>query len=720
MNTYPHALPTDPYSRYSSEVGDNDIGAIIKILQDRHHIIWIFVAIFVALSTVYVLKLQPHYSASAQIMLTSPDTPKRPNNIQSLLNTVLLDGSDLLSQIQIMQSPDVVEQLVVDQQLYRDPEFGGSKSIEDFYLLSKDHQRSFINRVRQKLSITALSGTSIVNVEFRSIDPIKAASIANAYIDVYAKTEQTKLDEQSHSALNWLVERLNDLKAEVFEAETALEKARAKNELGGSNAEDTRLERIEYLNKSLSKAQEDLAKTKSVLEAAEKAYKTDGRIDTIPSFIGDRLMENLKSIESGLVRKKAILEETYGPNHPQMIALRAEFLAFQAKVKEEMERYVETHRKRKYILEGQIDLIQKQINDYKASYQEDSGQRVKIRNLKTQAETARALLNSFTKSYMETLQSLNVDKHPIRVVSRATPPHISDMPQKTLIILLSGFSGFFLGVLIALILERVQNTIQTPRQLERLSGFPVYSLIPKIRLAKGQKIIDYLMDHATSPIAESVRSLFTSLQLRDPHTKEGARVVTMTSTYANEGKTTNAIWLATVAAQSGKKVLVIDGDMRRPSLHKMYGIGNAKGLTDYLSDRLPLDDVIYKNHASGVHLMTAKAVPTHALVLLASDRMTSMMRKLRDIYDLIIIDSPTSLIFSDARVLAKLSDKTLYIVEWKKTDRDDLKESLKHFADMDYNEMAVILNKIDPRKILHMSKKEMAYMNYLNMSFRKK
>jgi capsular exopolysaccharide synthesis family protein len=202
----------------------------------------------------------------------------------------------------------------------------------------------------------------------------------------------------------------------------------------------------------------------------------------------------------------------------------------------------------------------------------------------------------------------------------------------------------------------------------------------------------------------------TIIDIRNPRLKAGGRVITVTSTHTSEGKTTNVVWLAAIAAQAGKKVLVIDADMRRPSVHKKFGIGNSRGLVDYLSNRLPLDETIYKKDGSNVHVMTSKAIPTHALTLLTSERMDSLIRRVREDYDLVILDGPTSHLFSDSLVCAKLSDKTLFVVEWKKTKRDQIVETLKQFKEINYKDIALILNKVDEKKILKIRKQDMAYL----------
>ena len=347
------------------------------------------------------------------------------------------------------------------------------------------------------------------------------------------------------------------------------------------------------------------------------------------------------------------------------------------------------------IEQRQIEVLQKKIEEYQQSYQGDSSKRLKIKNLQTEANTSRSLLNSFMASYLESVQALNIDKKPIRIVAPALPPTISTVPNKTLIALLSGITGLFLGMFIALVMERVQNVVQSAAQLENLFKLPVYITLPKVKKVGKDNSVDYLNNFPESRLAELIRSLFISLQLREPHSKSGARVVSVTSTEKQEGKTTIATWLAMTAVSSGKKVLMIDGNMRDPSVHKFYNLGNAKGLADYLSDRLPLDETIYKKHPSGVHIMTSKAIPTHALTLLSGERMEILMRRVRDMYDLVIIDCPTAKVYADSRMIAHLSDKLFYVVEAKKVKRDHLRGVVKQFTDMNFKNLAFILNKND-------------------------
>lgn len=705
------SLMVDPYSRYSAEMSGNDIALIFKILKDRKKIIAASIVIAVFCAMVYFSQLKITYVATTKVMVTPTNTGvKRSNFLQSLLTTGRLDSGALLSQIQIMRSPDVIKQLIIDQEIYKNRDYGGAPEFNSFEEMSDTRQRAIIDNVMSRLTIATVAGTAIVDISFESDNPADASKIANAHPEAYAMNERQKAQAQAQMATDWLAERLEVLEEDVRKAEMALENAREENNLTLSQNNDVRLNQIELLTQELSKVEARYAETQAILELIAQARVDNKRLDAIPSFLTDRLAENLKFTESGLVRKRAMFAEKYGPNHPEMQALNAEFAAFQEKLSEEINVFAESLVNQGLIQQSKIRELNAKIEEYRESYKGDSEKRLIVRNLQTKANTSRTLLNNFMGSYLESLQNLNIEQNPIRVISKAGIPRAPAMPNKFLILFLSGVTGMFIGIFIALVLERIEDTIQSPEQLEKITDLSVYASIPLVKITKGQTASDYLLANPGSILAELMRSLYVAMTLRDPHQKSGGRVVTVTSTYANEGKTTTGLWLAMTAVQTGKKVLIIDGDMRRPSLHKAFGISNNRGLADYLSNRLPLDDTIYKNDASHVHIMTSKAIPTHALTLLSSERMETLIRRVRDDYDLIIIDAPTSHMFSDARVCAKLSDKTLYIAAWKQTKRDDLRHTIKQFTDMNLSNMSLVLNKVDEKSILKMCKEDMLYM----------
>jgi succinoglycan biosynthesis transport protein ExoP len=701
---------SNSFSRYSIETGNNDIAAVLNILYERKYIILLFFLLGFFLSYLYVFQAKEQYSASAKIMLSQTNTASRTGSaLQTLLSTGKLDIADLLSQIEVIKSPEILAELIKDQKLFLDPNFAGSSVFNNYDEITTGRQRAIINSVKNNLSITPVLGTSIIEISMKSGSLKKAADIINALIKVYGQKEIERNQKKAEFASDWLAERLEILEEEVRDAEIALENAKEENNLNLASSDDSRLIRIELLTKELSIAQGEKAETEATLGAIKKARSNNLRMDAIPDIVSNKVIENFKFEEARLLKRKAMLEERYGPKHPEMIAFSAEFKGFRERLKSEIETIYLMLGNQVKIDDRRIEGLNNAIAKYRDSYKGDAEQRLKIRNLRTSADTSRALLSNFTKSYLESLQNVKMDRNPIRIIAEAVPSPSPIYPKKSLIVVLSSITGLFLGIFIALVMERIQNTIQTPQQIEKLTSLPVFGLIPKTRFSKHNEASQYITENPASLLSELVRTLFTTIQLRKPHHKNGGRVITLTSTLSGEGKTTTSIWLATIAAQNGKKVLILDADMRRPSLHKAYGIGNSKGLVDYLSDRLPLDETIYKKHPSGVHVMTGKAIPTHALTLLNSERMDTLLRRLKDDYDLIIIDVPTALIFSDALVMAKQSDHTLYVVEANSTKIPDFIDSVKKFTEMGYKDLSFVLNKVEDKKLNRYMKKIIHY-----------
>jgi len=679
---------------------NNDIADIIHIFTNRKYLILIFVMVGAFLSYFYVSNIQEQYESRARVMLTNPSLDGKPSNaLQTFFSTGKLDVADLLSQIEIIKSPAIIQKLAVKNNLFQDPEFAGSLSFNTFNDIPIHRQRAIINRITRHLSITPVLGTSIIEVQMKTRDPVKSAEIVNALIDVYRTNEVERLQNEAHKQSNWLAQRLEKLEDQAKSAEITLEHAKEKNNVNMIKSDDSRLVKIDYLTQELLHAQAAQTQTQATLKAIEEARKNNRPIDAIPDILNNKVIEDLKSEDGKILKREGFLKQRYGVNHPAMVEFRAELKGFKNRLNQEIETIYDTLKNKLIIEEKRLEGLNEKIAQYRTSYQNDKEQRLEIRNLETSANTARSLLNNFTKSYLESLQNLKLDNNPIRVIVSAIPNHAPVHPKKSLIIVLSTITCFFLGLFVALILERIKNTIQTPHQIETMTGRPVYGILPKARMTKKQTSSDYILDNPVTLPNELVRSLYTNIHLRSPHKQTGGRIITLSSTLPSDGKTNTAIWLATTAAQNGDKVIIVDMDMRQPSLHKAYKIGQSKGVVDYLSDRLPLDDTIYKKHRSGVHIMTSKAIPTHALTLLNSERIEILLRRLKDQYDTIIIDSPTTYVFSDAFILSKLSNDTLYVVESERTKIDEFMLNVRQFADMGCENLGFVLNKVDNKQI---------------------
>jgi succinoglycan biosynthesis transport protein ExoP len=701
-------------SQFSSDSADNDIAIIVNILMERKAIIIGFCLAAMVLSFLYVSRIKPQFVSSTEILVNSAPRSNSASIIQSFLETGALDIVELRSHVEMLKSPGMVRQLIVQKTMYTDNEIAGSQTYDSFDSAPLAIQQRMVRNVIKRLAVKPVIGTAIIEVSYRSANPIKAAQIANDLIEVYSNAEIDEKRNKIQQAIAFLETRLDELRAEVIETESRLDDARSESTIDNENARDMRLTQIELLSKQLAGTQGDYIELQAAMAKLNRADNAGLSYGNIIDGMDNRVIVAHKTKLASLEQGRANLGQRYGLNHPSMKANAREIKSVKGDIRAEIVAMTDAVRTELQIARKNVNALSKEIESYRQSYQGDSQNRRAIRDLETELEGVRNSYNSFLTSYRDAVHSLNIPNSNIQVVSAAVPPIAPAYPKVKLIVLLCAITGLFMGVFFALVLEKLQNVFQSVGQIEKITGIPVYGVLPKAKKFKNNNPAEFIAAHTASGLAELVRSLYTALKLRDPKKKSGGRVVTVTSTLPDEGKTTISVWLATVAARHGDKVVIVDADMRRPSLHQKYDIGNARGLPDYLSDRLPLEDVIYDKHVSGVHLMTSKAIPTHALTLISGERMESLIRRLRDMYDLVIIDAPTSLIFSDARMMATLSDKTFYIVEWKKTRRDVLMSSVKQFTDMGYSDMAFIMNKANMSEYAPGYATDMAYLYQTN------
>jgi len=401
----------------------------------------------------------------------------------------------------------------------------------------------------------------------------------------------------------------------------------------------------------------------------------------------------LKREEAALLQKHSDLSTRYGEKHPAIISLNAELAELRMKIETEAAAALKTLRSEASVARAREAALQAEI-DALSGVQGGGYDLVHLAELEREAESNRLIFETFLATYKKSHEQEELQEAEARVLSYATPPLHPSYPNKMLLLSLASALSLFVGMAGAFLIEKLDNTFRSAGQLERLGRYPCFALIPEVAGLKGAASADFILSKPASSAAESVRTLRTVMNLRGANGQK-PKVVSITSALPGEGKSTLAGWLARVAAKAGERVILIDADLRRPSLHKNFGQNNEASLVEYLSGKASLTDIIYKDKATSLHVLFGKSLPGSALDLISSQKMADMMESLRQAYDLVIIDSPACLAVSDARVLAKLSDQSLYVVGWDKTPRDIVLGGVKQFADMGYGPLAFVLAGVD-------------------------
>jgi len=664
--------------RARTHVSGNDFASLVRGVWRRKSVPLLGFLVGAAIGLAGLLVTPPLYSASARIMIGSHG-----------------DGMGMLrSEMEIIESTPVLSKVAGVLNLYKDHRFTKPNILET--AMHQDMEENAVrDRVLRRLAgmvhVSAVEGTNIIDMTVRHPVPDRAAQIANVVLSSYQERKNDERFEQSRQFSAWMGKHLEEIKAQAEDARKKLEDFQVSNSVVPQGMVDTTAERAQNITKEIERTHAQIASLEArLVQEAKRGGK----------FAEPR--GRLKALEAQL----AEMATRYGEKHPKILGLKAEIARVRSASSGRTGALSDTQ-KQIDAAKDRLLALRVQVNDMAADYDTQSGMQLKRRTLESEVLATQHLYENMAVKYQDLQAQTEWQDGGMKVVSMATIPSKPDQMQRFLVVLLLGGLGF-LGGLAAVFIRVLWSTgFNTLSQLENMTGYPVFATIPAVD-SRGSAVHHSIIKNPAALLAESLRSLRVSLRLR---TADGVRrrVIAMTSTLPSEGKTSLAVMLAIVAAKSGERVIVVDCDLRRPSLHKAFGIGNARGLQDYLSDKSGLDETIYRKDPSGVHLITTKAVPSYSLTLLTSGRMEKMIANLREQYDLVILDTPSSLAFADSRLLAHMVDQTLYVVAWNKTRRDSAIVSLKAYADMGYTDLALVLNKVNLEEYLRDSASAVIY-----------
>jgi capsular exopolysaccharide synthesis family protein len=403
----------------------------------------------------------------------------------------------------------------------------------------------------------------------------------------------------------------------------------------------------------------------------------------------------LREQEAQLDRKVAELASEYGAKHPRMINARAEMRDLRDKIEGEVNKIVQSFRNKVSVVRARensllesLDLLQQRVAELNSS-------EVQLRALQREAKANRDLYETFLSRFKETSTQEDMQQIDARIITRADLPSAPSFPNKRMIIALVFVSSIFLGIVLAFAMEHIDHGFRSMEQIERLIGAPALGLVPAVGKSKGAPE-KYAVEKPTSMLGEAVRTIYTALVLSNVDTPP--RVVLVTSALPKEGKTTTALLLGRLYAMLGKRAIIIDTDLRRPQVHLKLDLPEAPGLVELLTGKATPEEVIRKDEASGADVIVAGKAGPNAAELLSSDRLKSLLSKLGEYYDLVVLDSPPTMAVADARVLAHIADRTILVIRWAATRREIAAMAVKHILDAGGTLAGIVLSRVNIRK----------------------
>lgn len=414
-------------------------------------------------------------------------------------------------------------------------------------------------------------------------------------------------------------------------------------------------------------------------------------------MLQSQLIQRLREQESQVARELAELRTQLRQGHPRYALKESELTDLREKISDEIGKIGTNLRNEVEIARVRVQNLQRAVSDLDGTLRGQSEAQVRLRQLESDARSERDLYERLRDRFRETgvQEDGDLTLPDARVISYAVPPEYPSYPNKRVIVAFVFIVAAALGVMLVFVVEHMDAGFRSVKQLERFTGLPAIAVLPKAAGGRAgpQGLV---LEKPNSAFSEAIRSLRTALLLSD--VDHPPRSVLFTSSVPGEGKTTTALAVARASARAGQRVILVDTDLRHPSLHYAVGVPNDSGLVSVLSGEARLEDVIEIDPRSGMHFLTAGPPAPNPPDLLGSARMHQVLARLRDAYDLVILDTPPVLAVSDVLVLLRQTDKCVFIVRWGKTHRDAAVSALRQLLDGGGDLVGTALSHVDVKK----------------------
>jgi capsular exopolysaccharide synthesis family protein len=409
----------------------------------------------------------------------------------------------------------------------------------------------------------------------------------------------------------------------------------------------------------------------------------------------------------------ADLSNKYGPRHPKILDMQAQKTNLGAKINEEVQRVVVSKKNEVEAAQSHVGSLQQSLQQLETQGAGQNKAEVQLTALQSAATSSRSMYEAFLGRLNQSQGREGIQAPDARVISNAEVPASPSYPQTGLVIGLSIPAGLLLGLALAFGAERLDAGFRTTAQLEGLLGVPVLATVPEV-LGTEKGVItnatDFILDRPTSSFAEAVRGLQLGIGLS--RIDDPPKVIIVTSSVPGEGKTTLAVSLARMAARSGKKTVIVDGDLRRPTLAKVIGGDYQKGIVEVLLDKLPLDQCLGRDPRSNVYVLPCLVAPASPADILASDAMANLVKSLEQCFDIVIIDSAPVLPVNDTKILSRLADAVLFVVRWERTPREATVSAMRALTDAHAVVVGVALSRADSERFRYYSYGYQSYSSY--------
>src|SRR5215469_7078089 len=629
--------PAPLVEREQISPGDTELGEVVELvwvfLRRQYSVILFTVLLTIAVAVIYLLIAPPKFTAHTGMILDV----RRGQFFQqqSILADAPTDTAWVESQERLVKSENIAETVIKNLHLTELPEFVGSEvdafsRLLGFVGASPRSPRSKFDLTRQALEVFQKSleasrvGMSyVLDISFTSNDADRAAQIANSVADAFVVDQLDAKFEANQRASNWLQDRANSLRDEASAAENAVVAFKQEHGIVAADGKLMNEQQIADLNAHLILARGQTADAQARLDRIEAIVRGDSPTTpdaSITDALNNPIITKLRQQYLDLVNREAVWSARYGRNHLAVVNVRNQIYQTRDSILQELKRYAQTYRSDFEIASQRQESLEKYLASAISQSEKTNRARVELNGLESSARNLRTLYNSFLQHYTESVQQQSFPITEARIISRATRPFEKRSPKSGLILAMACLGGLGVGAGLGFIREVMDRVFRTARQVEKTLNAPCVAVIPLVKgpsgiedthpaslegsrsIARDGSVCWMVSEQPLSRFSEAIRSVELTADL---NIANGHKVIGFTSALPDEGKSTVATALAQLAAQVGGKVIVVDGDLRNPSLSRRFAPNAMLGITDVLSGNHSLDDITWTDRLGGMTFLPA-------------------------------------------------------------------------------------------------------------------
>jgi succinoglycan biosynthesis transport protein ExoP len=624
-------------------------GLLLDYLRVVYWRRWLAASVFLTVAVgvaVHTFTATPVYEAQATALIETDD----PNvvNFKRVLDEGVMHGGYYETQIELLKSRSLAERTVAALGLSQRPEFGTAVNEVAPGLVSDG------------MRVTQVRGSRTVDVRFRSSNPVLAAEVVNTHLRQYVRQSLENRYRASKEATEWLDAQLAKERKRVEERESALQAYREQHDaVSLKSGQDIVVQKLADLNAAVTKAKTSRIDKEVQYRDLQAVQRDPALLDSFPAILSNPFVQQLKGDLARLQREYAQLSESLGERHPTLIEKRTEVETTDRRLAAEVQRVVQSVEGAFRAAQAEEASLTRALAEQKREALLLSRRGIEYAALERDAESVRLVYQSLLQRAKETSVSRDLRDTNIRIIDLAEPPTSPVLPRRWTNVSIGAVAGVLLALAAVFLVEFLDDRITTPEDLRQQLGVAFLGLLPEMR-SKEEGRISILQNDVPASFIEAVRGMRTGVvtSFGEKH----ARSILVASATEGEGKTVVAANLAIALAQAHQRVLLIDADMRRSSVHEIFGHGPAPGLSNVLAGTAMLADVFRLTAVPGLTMVSAGDPSPHASELLGSTTFTELFEIVEEHFAWVIIDSPPVLTVTDASVVACRTSGIVFVV----------------------------------------------------------